>query len=296
MAILRRPAQICHWPIRPHHGMIGAVMAASPAATRRSPRTRRRRVGGAWQKLKAVPRSLRIVGVVVLLVAVFSVVNLVYQVLRKPTEMFFPVSGSLNKGPADTWRNYASLFRANSTANISPELLAALAQVESAGNPVARTYWRWSLTWASVRDLSARVERRRPVPDDQSGLRRGAALLHPPSRRHRRQCRRRFGRAAGSTALYTRVVPSHAIELTAVYLDRAVAAILADRAEPKASPRQRQDLAAIVHLCGAGPARRFARHGFHLSSGERCGDHDVATYVATVDTMERQFLRLAADS
>ena len=28
-----------------------------------------------------------------------------------------------------------------------PELLAALAQVESSGNPVARTYWRWRFSW-----------------------------------------------------------------------------------------------------------------------------------------------------
>ena len=34
-----------------------------------------------------------------------------------------------------------------STSTITPELLAALAQVESAGNPVARTYWRWQLAW-----------------------------------------------------------------------------------------------------------------------------------------------------
>ena len=27
---------------------------------------------------------------------------------------------------------------------MTPELLAALAQVEGSGNPVARTYWRWS--------------------------------------------------------------------------------------------------------------------------------------------------------
>ena len=32
-------------------------------------------------------------------------------------------------------------------AQIQPELLAALAQVEGAGNPVARTYWWWHLTW-----------------------------------------------------------------------------------------------------------------------------------------------------
>jgi len=49
--------------------------------------------------------------------------------------------------PAETWRQYAPLFREYSTAAISPELLAALAQVEGAGNPVASTYWRWRLTW-----------------------------------------------------------------------------------------------------------------------------------------------------
>jgi len=57
------------------------------------------------------------------------------------------VSGALNKMPAETWRQYAPLFNEYSTATITPELLAALAQVESAGNPVARTYWRWRLTW-----------------------------------------------------------------------------------------------------------------------------------------------------
>ena len=33
------------------------------------------------------------------------------------------------------------------TAVIAPEFLAALAQVESAGNPLAQTYWKWQLTW-----------------------------------------------------------------------------------------------------------------------------------------------------
>jgi hypothetical protein len=28
-------------------------------------------------------------------------------------------------------------------STITPELLAALAQVDSSGNPVDRTYWRW---------------------------------------------------------------------------------------------------------------------------------------------------------
>src|SRR5260370_16256405 len=66
--------------------------------------------------------------------------------LHRPTEVFAPISSEFNKAPIETWRQYAPLFREYSTVSIPPELLAALAQVESAGNPVASTYWRWRLT------------------------------------------------------------------------------------------------------------------------------------------------------
>ena len=62
----------------------------------------------------------------VLLVAVWSAVNWMYQVVRKPTELFFPVSGALSKAPAETWRQYGPLFHEHSTATITPDLLAAL--------------------------------------------------------------------------------------------------------------------------------------------------------------------------
>ena len=67
-----------------------------------------------------------------------------YQAIRKPTELFFPVSGVLAKTPRDTWQEYGAAFRRFATPAISPELLAALAQVEGSGNPLVRTYWRWA--------------------------------------------------------------------------------------------------------------------------------------------------------
>ena len=82
-----------------------------------------------------------------MVLAALSATNLVYHVVRKPTELFFPVSRAFDKMPAETWRQYGALFREYSTHAITAELLAALAQVESDGNPVARTYWRWRLTW-----------------------------------------------------------------------------------------------------------------------------------------------------
>ncbi len=224
----------------------------------------------------------------------FSVANFVYHVVRKPTEMFFPVSATLNKMPAETWRQYAPLFNEYSTATITPELLAALAQVESAGNPVARTYWRWRLTWHPF-------EIYQPA-SSAVGMYQLTDAAFADARHY---CIHRHivveegawndWHSCWFNRFYSRVVPSHAIELTAVYLDRNVMEILARRPNAAASLQQTQDLAAIVHLCGAGPAAAFAHSGFQLMPRERCGDHDVAFYLARVNAMKRQFRRLAAE-
>src|SRR2546423_3344880 len=96
----------------------------------------------AFMALLAAPLAIRILVGAVAVLAVWSAVNWLYQVVRKPTELFFPVSGALAKAPPETWRQYGPLFRRHSTVVITPELLAALAQVEGAGHPAARTYWR----------------------------------------------------------------------------------------------------------------------------------------------------------
>jgi hypothetical protein len=96
-----------------------------------------------------------------------------------------------------------------------------------------------------------------------------------------------------SDRLYSRVVPSHATELTAVFLDRNVTAILGHCRKRKISRQQREELAAVIHLCGAGPATAFAQRGFRLMPGEHCGDHDVAAYLVQIKAMKREFLRLA---
>src|SRR6266496_6006096 len=101
----------------------------------------------ALRALREAPPPIQfLVGVTVILAA-WVVLNGVVQVIRKPTEMFFPVSGTLAKAPPETWRRYGSLFREHSTAVITPELLAALAQIEGAGNPVARPRWSWRPSW-----------------------------------------------------------------------------------------------------------------------------------------------------
>jgi hypothetical protein len=92
--------------------------------------------------------------------------------------------------------------------------------------------------------------------------------------------------------IYTRLLPSDAVELTSAYLDVHVAAIVTRLHGVHPSLRQKQDLAALVHLCGAGAADAYARRGFKLN-GEHCGDHDPRVYLARVNTMKAVFTRLA---
>jgi hypothetical protein len=258
------------------------------------PRRKRKRKGRArwrtpvrraWRRLSAAPLCLRIPLVAVAVLTLLAAANLAYQVVRKPTEMLFPVAGALDKMPAETWAEYGPLFQEHATAAITPELLAALAQVEGAGNPLARTYWRWRFGWnlfAIYAPASSAV-----------GM---YQMTDPAFAEARRSCIRDHAVSDDCwfTGLYSRLLPSHAVELAAVSLDRKVAAVLAQQPRVRPTAQQTQALAALIHLCGAGPAKAFVRRGFHLAPGQRCGAHDAARYLASVNAMTRRFQQLAA--
>ena len=52
--------------------------------------------------LTAAPRAVRIVCLAVLVLAAFSLTNLVYHVVRKPSELLFFVGAALDKEPIET--------------------------------------------------------------------------------------------------------------------------------------------------------------------------------------------------
>jgi hypothetical protein len=92
------------------------------------------------------------------------------------------------------------------------------------------------------------------------------------------------------------VVPSHAVELTSASLDRAVSKLLARRKLTTATREQKQKLAALIHLCGAAAGDAYARRGFRLRPGQRCGDHDVRAYLTRATNLSRLFAELAGQS
>jgi hypothetical protein len=219
-------------------------------------------------------------------------VNWIYQVARKPSELLFPVSGTLNKTPSQTWQQYELLFRLNATETVDAELLAAIAQVEGSGNPMARTYWKWSWSLHPLqiyRPASSAVGMYQ-ITDSTFG-------------EARRYCIRRHTvvedgpwnnwHSCWFNALYFRVIPAHAAELTAAYLDHSINAILVRHRLSGVGQQHKEELAAVIHLCGAGAGDDLARRGFRLTNDQRCGDQLVHVYVARIAAMKLEFEHLA---
>jgi len=244
--------------------------------------------------LRRAPPAVQLLIGVALLLLLGLAVNAIYQVIRKPSELLFPVSATLYRTPSETWRQYAPIFRTYATGVMKPELLAAIAQVEGSGNPVARTYWRWSWTpsqpFEVYRPASSAVGMYQITDGNFAEARRlcihDHVVVQDGPWNHWHSC--------WFNSLYARVLPANAAELTAAYLDRSVTVILERHRMSAATLPQRQQLAALVHLCGAGAGDQFAKRGFQLSEGQRCGDHEVRSYLERVFAMQRVFGRLAA--
>jgi hypothetical protein len=227
----------------------------------------------------------------VLAIGGFFALNGIYQVIRKPVELLAPVSASLSKSPESTWQSYGPLFEKYSTSIISAEFLAALAQVEGNGNPIARTYWRWRWSWNpfdiyrpassalgmfQITDGTFAEARKFCIRDHQ-------VVIDGPWYDLR---------SCWFNSLYTRTLPSHSSEMTAGYLHQNVVNTLAKRPPARISLVQQQKLAAVIHLCGLKRGETFVKRGFRATASERCGTHSLQRYLIKVDLMKTRFARL----
>ena len=243
--------------------------------------------------VRTLPPIIRGVVLSVFFLILWFGVNWSFHTFNKPTEILFPLDRSLNKRPVETWKEYESLFREHATAIITPEFLAALAQVEGGGNPLARTYWRWQMTWNpfelfkpassavgmyQITDGTFREAKRYCIHDH--------VVVEDGPWHDLQSC--------WFNSLYTRILPSHAIELTAALLDRQVTETLRMRRIGRVSLQRKQNLAAVIHLCGAGAGRAYAGRKFRLTRNQQCGDHKVKDYLARINKLKYGFAKPAA--
>ncbi len=236
--------------------------------------------------------TLQLVMVLVLTVSTWFAINIIYQVVRKPTELFFPVSGTLYKSPTETWTSYEPIFRKHSTATVSARIaggaragrrlrqshrahvlaLVVHAQAVDIYRPASSAVGMYQITDGTFEETSQLCIHDHKVVDDGPW---------------------NDFKSCWFNSLYLRVIPSHAVEMTSAYLDRRIALILAKNGIRSATVKQKQDLAAVIHVCGAGAGSAFARRGFRPRPGQHCGDHSVQGYIARVNRMKQVFAGLA---
>src|SRR5262245_840151 len=203
-------------------------MARVRSAAKRRPKSRLQKLWPSarkrrelMKKLRRTPRAAQIGVLSLVFIVLFFAVNWTVQVVRKPSELFFPISESFYKDPADTWRAYGKLFERHSTPVMTADLLAALAQVEGSGNPIVRTYWRWSLTnepFEIFRPASSAVGMYQITDGTSAEARRYCVHRHVVVEQgpwyDLKSCCVNF--------LYPRTVPSQAVDLPGPYPGRPV--------------------------------------------------------------------------
>lgn len=220
--------------------------------------------------------------------ALLPVVNWAYHFVRNPSQVLSPLQGSLSKTPSSTWQNYGNDFEANSTDVITPEFLAALAQSESSGNPVAQPYWRW--------DFSSNPFEIYAPASSASGM---FQLTEGTFQEAKNFCIHN-GKVAKSgpwyepnscwfTWLYSRLSSSDSIEMVSARLHHLV-----EKIGISGGNASKREVAAVVHLCGYAKAQQFAKRG--LKSVSRCGDHQVGAYLKRIRRFEKTFTALRAPS
>ena len=223
--------------------------------------------------------------------AVLAALTVAYQVVRKPTELFAVVPSS-TKGTRATWAAYGALFREHATDVVTPELLAALAQAESAGDPLARPFWRWRRSWNPL-DLYGPASSAVGLLQITDGTFAEASRLCIHDHRVVRGGPWRDPGACRFNRWYVRWSAGDAIEMTSAWLDHATRETLGARLA-RTAPRRRRELATVIHLCGRRRGASFAGRAFRVAPGERCGEHDVAAYLGRVSQLTAEFARLAA--
>ena len=276
----------------------GAAPAAGRAlsARRRAAPSRRKHRGSLASRLARAairaPLALRLALLGVLVLIVLAALNVAYQVARKPTELLGLVFAPAPLTPSETWTRYGAQFRGHATDLVRAELLAALAQAESQGDPLARMAWRWRWTWNPFAFYAPASSAVGLYQITDAAFAEGRLLCV-----HNHHVARAGSwydpHACWFPALYMRTVPSHAIEMTAARLHEHLVQALGPERAGRTGMRSRERLAAVIHLCGPSRGADFVRRGFRVAAGERCGTHDLAAYLARVERFTLSFERLA---
>lgn len=225
------------------------------------------------------------------LLSILAGSNWLYHAWNNPAIVLHHVSslsGQSWKTPKGTWQRYGNLFISHETDLMTAEFLAAIAQNESGGNAIVTTYWRWKwssnpLEWYAPASTSA-----------------GLYQYTKGTFKEAKKYCVHYGKPVlkGSwndlsscwfNGLYSRLLPSHAIEMTAARLHYLVEKLVEGKKLKKEDLRK---VATVIHLCGQSKARRFVNGGVDYTNFGQCGSHSPKAYFQRIEKLRQKFLVL----
>ncbi len=218
----------------------------------------------------------------VILILLIFISNFVLQIIRKPVELIGMFASNSYKSTHETWQAYEELFQQHSTPIMTPQFLCALVQVESGGNPLITPKWRWQWTTDLTRIYA-------PASSSVGLLQYTDATFEDA----KRFCIHDHKVAtAGPLSdfdscwfnfLYTRLSPSHSIEVTSARLHYYIQQIINEHGQIDVPLRNKHQLGAVIHLCGVSNGKRFVERNFNFKAMPKCGSHDAALYYGRIE-------------
>lgn len=216
--------------------------------------------------------------------------NVILGLVRKPAHLLKPIATYFYKAPSQTWQSYQSIFTHFETSNLDAEFLAALAQAESAGNPIATPYWQFSFRQdilSFFQPASSSIGLYQMTYDTFQDAKRFCFIdgtLHIDANSKQLQ-------KCWMNDFRFRFSASDSIHLTSARLHYYTESSI-QKYRKKASLRQRQQTAAIIQLCGPGKGDAFVRSNFSIQQMGRCGSHSVSAYLNRVFKYKATFVSM----
>lgn len=227
-----------------------------------------------------------------IIISSILVINFVTQIVRKPTQALQFAGLNSKKSISETWRNYENSFYASATTVLTPDFLAAIAQAESAGDPIAQPPWVFRFNknlWQFYSPASSAVGLMQITDGTFEQVKDYCIQDGKLAKRGRWY----DFNSCWFNSLYTRLFPSHSIQLAAAHMQLHIHNLI--KGDLAAWPLMNlQKLAAIIHLCGKQRGSDFVRAGFNLPFST-CGTHNVNDYLIKVFRFKRQFSKLITE-